>query len=344
MSYQFTPNSTPNAADIAHTAYVFSPEQFVQAVESPYEFAPSDLPSPGQPARSETDIDEALARMANEKDKRREQFWEELREKLMTDLSALANKQIPHGTLALNNDNYRLEKLDKHHRMGDLLRACLDEYDKRKPPQGFFDWLDGMPEYERMIILRGRGAGKVQRPDGTVGFRDDILLPSVVQAFVRGVAYLDKRARRTYRIGFRSGRMYQNDIPFDTGIHRTVFSGAGWAIYVLSAKRLLYANSHIFGQFHHSSFTKGDAVICAGEMQVSQGQLKMLTAKTGHYRTPRTNFIAGIQYLREKGVDPHSYKVTVYNPMIMTSDGKSTPVIITAGEFLATATKYHVFA
>lgn len=322
-----------NMATIVHAAQL-PPDQFMQAVAPGYGNAPSgeghgiQNTVPDQPAQRENGIEQALARLAGDQDRRRQEFWQKLRNDLDQTLSNMENQPRAPGTIPLRGQQYQLEKLDSHHRMGNLLLTCLRAYEQRMPPQGFFEWLDGMPEFERMILLRGQRSGD-RKPS------EDILLPSVVRAFVRGVAYLDARSRRTYRVGFRGGRMVQNGVFFDTAHLKTVWSGADWAIYVLSEKRNLYANSHIFGEFHHSSFTSGSAVICAGEMKVSQGKLRVLTAKTGHYKTPQENFVTGIQFLIDKGVNPSSYKVRVFQA--------GTPTETTAAEFLANKNKYVVW-
>jgi hypothetical protein len=46
----------------------------------------------------------------------------------------------------------------------------------------------------------------------------------------------------------------------------------------------MYAASHILGKFHHSSFFAGMPVVAAGEVVAFDGQIKLITAKSGHYR------------------------------------------------------------
>ena len=77
--------------------------------------------------------------------------------------------------------------------------------------------------------------------------------------------------------------------------------------------------------------------MCAGEMQVSHGRLSILTAKSGHYRTPQANFVAGIDHLTQKGIDPSSYKVRVYQL------GSANPSQPTAAQFLANQSQYTVW-
>ena len=74
--------------------------------------------------------------------------------------------------------------------------------------------------------------------------------------------------------------------PIDTWTMRTVESGPHWGIFVYTTDEKMYVHSHRGGEFHHTSFTGGKPVIAGGEMVVSNGEIKILTAKTGHYWCP----------------------------------------------------------
>lgn len=87
------------------------------------------------------------------------------------------------------------------------------------------------------------------------------------------------------------------DQAFSTQTHRTHASGNGWAIWVCSTPMVqrvgvqlahrVFTGSHTLGKFHHSSFLGGAAVTAAGEWVVENGVIKVITAKSGHYK-PRT--------------------------------------------------------
>ncbi|WP_218581945.1 hypothetical protein, partial [Nocardia cyriacigeorgica] len=50
----------------------------------------------------------------------------------------------------------------------------------------------------------------------------------------------------------------------------------------------LYASlHHAPGQFHHSSFLAGGPVAGAGELEVIDGVLQLVTDSSGHYRPPQ---------------------------------------------------------
>jgi hypothetical protein len=76
-----------------------------------------------------------------------------------------------------------------------------------------------------------------------------------------------------------------DDEPVDTREYRSLFSGFGWCIFVYSPDGTLYVHEHEKGEFHHTSFLGGGAVLAAGEIVVDQGRVVALTAKTGHYWT-----------------------------------------------------------
>lgn len=99
------------------------------------------------------------------------------------------------------------------------------------------------------------------------------------------VAYLTRAQAEPYRVYFNAGRawMAHDDSPFDTQTYSTAHSGQGWAIFVVSIEGELYAGSHITGEFHHSSFLSGGAVLAAGEMVADDGLIRFITSKSGHY-------------------------------------------------------------
>lgn len=79
------------------------------------------------------------------------------------------------------------------------------------------------------------------------------------------------------------------DANYDTRFLQTHFSGRGWAIFVCSPSNKLYSGSHEAGKHHHSSFLGGGAVIAAGELVVDDGKVRVVTAKSGHYRPSAAN-------------------------------------------------------
>jgi hypothetical protein len=225
---------------------------------------------------------------------------------------------------------YQREAADPTHRMGNLLAAAFEIYEKLRESDtaksgnaivdsmigelrinarrmSLYDWLDSIPEYKRVVMISHHPLMRLGR------HADSNLSPSMVVAFVRGVAYLDAEARKKYALDIR-GSIWQRRKLLSTESMRTVHSGIGYAIWVAGGNpTTFYAGNHVKGQFHHSSFLSGGNVVCGGEMVVHNGKLKLLTGKTGHYQAGTSNFVNAIRLLQGMGVDPNSYRVLVWS-------------------------------
>jgi hypothetical protein len=84
-------------------------------------------------------------------------------------------------------------------------------------------------------------------------------------------------------------RKAHDDSLLSTNLMTTVESGDGWGIFVLSPEVDLYVGEHVEGERHHSTFLAGGAVMAAGELTVERGDVKVITAKSGHYMPSRQN-------------------------------------------------------
>jgi hypothetical protein len=156
-----------------------------------------------------------------------------------------------------SDDNYWLEAADPLHRSwGHESKRIFEGYLDSQTRMSFWEWLD---------------------------LQDGFSLPK------HFVSYLDPEERWRYWVVFQSGRMwrfnYQRQlIPFDTGENSTLFSGRGFAIWVMSPQGVFYTGDHLQSQFHHSSFLAGRRIAAAGEWAVNKGgQLVFINHKTGHY-------------------------------------------------------------
>ncbi len=92
-----------------------------------------------------------------------------------------------------------------------------------------------------------------------------------------------------------------NERVYDTSRDFSVFSGIGWAIYVMSPDGKIYAHSHKISRFHHSSFLAGGDVAGAGEIKVNNGKLTGITNKSGHYRPGPEYLVQVLKEFRERG-------------------------------------------
>lgn len=197
-------------------------------------------------------------------------------------------------SLPLSSDEARWEKADPHHRIGTLLQACWAVYQERGGKEaaqsaGFFRWLDNIPEMRRITMISeviqrhgtmvlGSAAQKqaFNQAEARVKAGSAIderanLRPSVVKAFVKGVAYLDAATRRNYRVSFEEGVAKYQGGNFDTAAMKTVFSGAGVGIWVMDEGGHMYAGSHLYGELHHSSFFSGESIKAGGEVRAHNG-------------------------------------------------------------------------
>jgi hypothetical protein len=103
-----------------------------------------------------------------------------------------------------------------------------------------------------------------------------------------------------------------NERVYDTSGSYSVFSGEGWAIYVMDSGGKIYAHRHMVSRFHHSSFLAGGDVAGAGEIKVERGELKGISNKSGHYRPGPEHLVQVLQELRSRGVKLEGVAATVY--------------------------------
>lgn len=127
----------------------------------------------------------------------------------------------------------------------------------------------------------------------------------------KGVRYMTSEERWRFRVKFdpqtklamrRDPKSYhlrkeKKLIPFSTRGLKTLFSGDDVAIWVCSEKDYFYSHSHKLGKLHHSSFMGGENVQGAGEWAVSDGQIVLITHKTGHYRASVQELVRTLQLL-----------------------------------------------
>ena len=94
-----------------------------------------------------------------------------------------------------------------------------------------------------------------------------------------------------------------NERVYDTSGDFSVFSGMGWAIYVMAPDGKIYAHTHKISRFHHSSFLAGGDVAGAGEIKVNNGRLTGITNKSGHYRPGPEYLVQVLKEFRERGAN-----------------------------------------
>jgi hypothetical protein len=92
--------------------------------------------------------------------------------------------------------------------------------------------------------------------------------------------------------------------PFDTSAATSLHSAdGGKAIFVMDEQGNMYASkTQELGQFHHSTLGNGQPVAAAGELQVTNGRIDAITAKSGHYQPTPANMSNMADALGQKGV------------------------------------------
>ena len=192
-------------------------------------------------------------------------------------------------------EKYKFEKQDPKHRMGDLLELCFKTYQakERGDPDGihFYEWLDRKNQEKQLNVLLK------QWPD--IGKH-----PDLIEAFMQGVAYMDKQTRQSHKVAFRGGTAFTRRAgsaefsqELDTGEMQTVFSGKGFAIWVMKESGRVFAGNHVKGLVHHSSFLAGGDVMCGGEMKAHMGKIELLSAKSGHYQPSMSHLVWALRVL-----------------------------------------------
>jgi len=115
------------------------------------------------------------------------------------------------------------------------------------------------------------------------------------------------------RLWILGGRLFRDSggtQPLDTDGMVTHFSGPGHAIYVMSAQGNLHVSSHSVGHRHHSSLLAGANVAGAGELKASNGHLKWLSNKSGHYRPSVVHLLQTLHQLQKAHL-PMTFALTV---------------------------------
>ncbi len=120
------------------------------------------------------------------------------------------------------------------------------------------------------------------------------------------IRYLSVADRKAFEISIINGRLFTIDgLPFDTSATSSVFSGGeGRAIFVMDENGTFYASkTQKVGEFHHSSLVAGEPVAAAGELAVADGELTLLSDRSGHYKPNQELTRQALMALESSGVD-----------------------------------------
>lgn len=162
--------------------------------------------------------------------------------------------------------------------------------------------------------------------------------------------YLTRAQVAKYRITFKAGRAYMYVWPGKgkelDGREKTVLKegrlkvvkadsstasnpgvfgkDASWGGFAMSMGRELYMARHHCGEgkagpgengnFYHSSYLGGDAVMCAGTMRIVDGLITDVANDSGHYQPTSDSFVALLEALRMHGVAVDQIRVHAMIP------------------------------
>jgi hypothetical protein len=208
------------------------------------------------------------------------------------------------GYCRLANPQYVIERESRrahghvcNHPAGDLLQRLMDAYfiggyHTNNPPWTFSEYLASITLDQLKALWRMDGCS-------------DEYANEIARRFDLGVRMLDLDRRKKYEVKTLNGKLYWEkwlanghidassrrldttpDGDFFARKHQGTDKSTGdrLAIWALSKEKKLYTHASKAYRFHHSSFTAGDYIICAGEWSVADGGLKWISARSGHYR------------------------------------------------------------
>lgn len=238
---------------------------------------------------------------------------------------------------------YRLEKLDPHHRFGLLLVPLLrwwNTLDHAEFPN-FFAFVD---------LLDARIATEdFKRPDfmAAAGVTPDFaarMLEIWLQSLEDGVAvrYPTLTQRSRYQAIVDGGIVYwrgDNDqaTQLNTAGAETVLGHGGY-IWALDRWDRLFTGISDVGRFHHSTLAMGRAVRGAGEWDVDGGVVRRIAGVTGHYRISIYQLYESIRRMRDVlRINLEAAEVTLMRRMGRTDWGGwiGCEVQVPANQFLA---------
>jgi hypothetical protein len=124
--------------------------------------------------------------------------------------------------------------------------------------------------------------------------------------YPRTVHYMSPRELETHRVVVADGDLHwaSDGARLDTAGAQTFHSGDGRAMYVMDENGNLYVSlRQVPGALHHSSFLGGAPVAGAGELVVRDGDVTIISRKSGHYQPTAAQQQAVVDALAEQGLD-----------------------------------------
>ncbi|MGH3664202.1 MAG: ADP-ribosyltransferase, partial [Micromonosporaceae bacterium] len=145
----------------------------------------------------------------------------------------------------------------------------------------------------------------------------------------RGTRYFTEAERERYRLRIGpDGKLYDSaGNLFDTRLSVGRYLGIQHAIFVMDAAGNIYAaTEEMLGDrsIKHSSFLAGEQVMAAGEIQVINGVVKVITNNTGHYQTKHGKTREFVERLRSAGVPVEGVKLLRHAQVLQMEGAKAS--------------------
>ncbi len=233
------------------------------------------------------------------------EYWRQ--RTLARQIQSRPNAQRDPDSKALAINTYPLGEMDPKHRVGEMLNIFMDEYNRLKPSQLFFDWVSSMTPTTQTSRIR-----KVMKDRGYEG----TVKASWVRSFNRGIRYMNSGERSSYQIQINNGVLYQNGSKFDTGKMKTQFSGTGVAIFVQSIDGTFYSSNHLGGRLQQSGSASNAPCRSAGEWKVDNGRIEWISGESGFYIPTMKQLINAVSDLKFQNALDQATEAGVPTPLI----------------------------
>lgn len=168
-----------------------------------------------------------------------------------------------------------------------------DNYVKDSP-----NWKPGKAEWDQLAWVLGHWPG----------------MNTEAVRFLTGIQTLRCRVWRTQdgKLGYNFNILKGTGELLHTGNSQTAFGTSGF-IWTLNQDYNFYTIEQKVGQHHHSTLTAGQGVLAAGEWIVDQGELKLISAQTGHYKVPMKSLVTAINHINNRlCISPNKYNVKLF--------------------------------
>lgn len=221
------------------------------------------------------------------------------------------------GLKSLANGDYEMEKVSPWHKSAHLMELLIMYYKKhhqtKKLPISFSQFITGLSVADLEKIWEAPNDGYAKE---------------YLRRFIQGVRYLTPEKAEKYNVYIKGSTLFWakwgDSQPLDTtteDFYKRKHEETPYlvqdviAIWVLSKEDKLYTHPAKVHRFHHSSFTSGDLIRCAGDWEVQNGKLNWISARSGHYMPGFDFFRSAVSIMANKfGINANSFDIRIFEP------------------------------